>query len=152
MSLFARILDVHQDWVIAKHYDEVSLSSPEPKGAFMKRLTEAFQEVVNDAFMSSGLMDLSVPTTGYFGADKDPVHYKFNFEYDPNGLKLHLCSLEARMQGEPQVYMIPKDQYRALPDAQTVYQRLHLVEKKNLPQALQARPSPAPGKAIPRHR
>ena len=133
MSLFYRILDEHKDWLAQQGYTEQRLNAAEKPGYLAGQLRTALSNAIQDNLWEKNLQNFSLFITGWFQNNRDMVHFQFNYVYDPNLVQLELRSVQARMdEGQPQTYLIVRNQRHALPEPEKIWERLAIANGREL--------------------
>ena len=131
MSLFSRILSVHEEWLNQKGYNEKMLDSGEKNGAFLARLKEAFGKAVSQSLWDDLPRVFTVDVQGCFSEKQVKLDFEFRYQYHPRDLKLDLKSVTVSLKDVQQVYDILLNTRRSLPESGKVYQQL-LIKSQHL--------------------
>lgn len=132
---WAKVLDVHTDWLISKGYTEKLLDSTEQQGQFVERLRSSIIEAVTSTVMTYRLEQFSIELAGLF-EKKDTVKFMFNYGLDPASQRLTLSSMKATLADTSIEYPIFRNTERELPPADLVYNQLILYSKQMLLQQM----------------
>lgn len=99
MSLFYNLLDEQIELLKKKGYEEKSIGSPNKEGWLFTQLHRSFSDALHQSWHEGEAVDFQIAITGFFNDDKDIVHFKFNYEFDPNKHSLSMKELELVSDG-----------------------------------------------------
>lgn len=109
MTPFSQILEVHEDLLKAKGYDEAGLSSPDKPGFFLKQLERQLSLAIRQAHQSGEPCEFEMKAAGFFNNDADLILFTFHYAYDPEKMELQLQCLEAKMDGKQHRFELEKN-------------------------------------------
>lgn len=132
MGLFKRILEVHYTWLTEKGYEERMLEAVEFSGNFREILKAKFAKAIYDSLTDDAIQCFSAAITGRFDERKHCVLFHFQYEYNPETIKLMLKSMTAEMNDDLIEYLIENNKRSALPTADIAYLQLSSITAKKL--------------------
>lgn len=99
MSLFYNLLEEQVSLLKDKGYEEKSIGSPDKEGWLFTQLRRNFSDALHQSWQEGEPVAFKIATTGFFNNDKDIVHFKLNYEFDPNKHTLSMKKLELVANG-----------------------------------------------------
>lgn len=130
MSLFVQIVELHEDLLKTRGYDEAGLSSPDKPGWFMKQFERELSLAIQGAHVYNEPCDFQLKTAGFFNKDADLILFTFHYEYDPQKTDVQLKRLDAKMDGRE--IGIDLKRNADLPSSATVHRSLSPDKKLDL--------------------
>jgi hypothetical protein len=100
MSTFHNILELHEDLLKSRGYDEKGLNAPDKEGWYMKQLERQFAQAYRDAHLHNEPYEFDIKVAGFFNNDADLILFQFSYEYHPARIELNIQRLQATMNGE----------------------------------------------------
>ena len=122
MNIFTQQLEVHEDLLRLRGYDEAGLNSPDKPGWFLKQLERQFSLACRDAHTQNEKQEFSLKAVGFFNKDSDVILFTFNYEYDPAKELLSIRSLQAKMNEKELEVQLRAN--KELPPSKAVYNSL----------------------------
>ena len=94
MSHYYHLLEEQIQLLRNKGYDEKSLNSPDKEGHLFTDLRRNFSAAVHQAWQEGEPVSFTLRTTGFFNDDRDMMHVKLQYLFNPEKNSLELTELE----------------------------------------------------------
>jgi len=99
MSLYYDLLQEQINLLKEKGYEEKSIGSPDKEGWFFTQLRRGFSDALHQSWQEGEPVAFQIATTGFFNDDKDIVHFKFSYEFNPENSSLTMNEMELIANG-----------------------------------------------------
>jgi hypothetical protein len=132
MGHFKKVIEFHKTWLWQKGYHEKLLNTKEYAGKLNEILKYSLFKAVQDSFADDAIQCFSASILGRFNKNHYDVLFSFQYEFNPNNLRLYLKSMIAEYKGLQIEYKIENNIDKHLPSALKVYDQLLYVEASKL--------------------
>lgn len=99
MSLFYNLLEEQISLLREKGYEEKSTGSPDKEGWLFTQLRRGFSDALHQSWHEGEAVAFQIATTGFFNNDRDIMHFRFGYEFDPHKNSLSIKELEIVVGG-----------------------------------------------------
>lgn len=94
MSLFYNLLEEQINLLKQKGYEEKSIDSPDKDGWLFIQLHRSFSDALHQSWQEGESVSFKIATTGFFNDNRDIVHFKFGYEFDPERHSLSMKEID----------------------------------------------------------
>lgn len=94
MSLYYNLLHEQINLLKEKGYEEKSISSPNKEGWLFAQLRRNYSDALQQSWLEGDPVTFQIATSGFFNNDKDIVHFKFSYEFNPGNSSLIIKEME----------------------------------------------------------
>lgn len=94
MSIYYDLLQEQINLLKEKGYEEKSINSPDKEGWLFTQLRRNFSDALHQSWLEGEPVAFQIATTGFFNNDKDIVHFRFDYEFNPESNSLSLKEME----------------------------------------------------------
>lgn len=94
MSLYYNLLYEQINLLKEKGYEEKSISSPNKEGWLFAQLRRNYSDALHQSWLEGDPVTFQIATSGFFNNNKDIVHFKFSYEFNPENSSLIIKEME----------------------------------------------------------
>lgn len=94
MSIYYDLLQEQINLLKEKGYEEKFIRSPDKEGLLFTQLRLSFSDALHECWQEGETATFQISTTGFFNDDKDIVHFKFGYAFNPENNTLLLNEME----------------------------------------------------------
>lgn len=134
MAIQDQALAAHWNQLLKAGYDAGTLGYPGIDERFIQRLYLQMQEASTSARPDHPQHRFTIDTTGLFSAERDLVHFRFRYAYDPGSGTLGIDKVTARLHDLSVDIPLSGN---ALPTSLYVYEKLKELEQLPVKQQTQ---------------
>lgn len=94
MSIYHDLLQEQINVLKEKGYQEKSIGSPDKEGWLLTQLRRSFSDALHQSWHEGESVAFQIATTGFFNDNKDIVHFRFGYEFNPENNSLTMSEME----------------------------------------------------------